>query len=487
MRHLGYVIIGFVLLACLTIGTVAIVVQDQISAASMAYLVASMFTGAIIALYLFLSGERDPFSPIMIVLWSVMLGSVLRAPYLIAYSDQSIAARFIMFGYTFESVEGAVFLTPLGVLALVVGYALPGRPRQAVGMIETPETYPAGRVILAVSLFLGVGLLGLALYIGSNGIDLSGGLGSLSSKRAQTFEGSDGAVYGAGWQLFMARLAGVPFIFLGALLAARKLPKGSVWTGMLVVSGLAAVALPFLSSSRTTLALLGVTILIVAYYFGRLRLKWLIVSGVVLSVAFTTLGNIRSENQAGAKSYDNAMDTFLGSGNGLDSYRTALIATLSEDRVPLQYGATLSGAVAFVVPRAIWPEKPNPALGPWVKSEIFHQQVRNNGWPPGIVAEGWLNASFLGVVLLPFAYGVALRLFYNYLASGLGRSVSQTLFYASAVMPLAFSGVSYNVALGLNQALFAVVPIGLFALLARARQTQAGATRGAGHHRLFVR
>ncbi|MEZ5841083.1 MAG: hypothetical protein R3D02_11905 [Hyphomicrobiales bacterium] len=125
----------------------------------------------------------------------------------------------------------------------------------------------------------------------------------------------------------------------------------------------------------------------------------------VLAIAFiTVMGNLRSINQTG-RPVGNALEAVVGSGNGIDLYRSVAIMK----RVP-QYHDYLRGSsylslVTSFIPRAIWAEKPNPSLGPWVKSELFGEDVRNNGWPPGMVAEAYINFGSVGIVLCMAAWG----------------------------------------------------------------------------------
>lgn len=460
MRHLGYIILTAVLVVCFLIGSVGVFLQDDISAAGFAYICASLLTGAIVVTYLIASKTCDPFSPMMVVLYSVMIGSVLRAPYIVLYNDTSNAARFIMFGYTFDDIYPLLLITPIGISALIIGYACAsGLNMGRRTLSRMPYILLEYRLIVAALVISIASLMGLILYAQAHGINISTNIASLSAKRAQAFEGSGGVVYGAGWQLFLARLSIAPFVLTIVLLASKSIRPRISYYFIVVISGFTAIFIPYLSSSRTDYVQIAIIVMGSLYYANKIKMKWLLVGLIAVTLSFSALGNLRSANQNVAKSYSNVMDSFLGSGNGLDSYRTPLIAVLSEDRIDMQFGATLAGTFSFLIPRAVWPEKPNPALGPWVKQSIFNQQVRNNGWPPGIIAEGWINARYLGVISIPFFYGIFLRIYYNSFRPFLSKSVTLSVIYCSALLPLAFSGVSYNVALGINQAVFALVPM----------------------------
>ena len=148
-----------------------------------------------------------------------------------------------------------------------------------------------------------------------------------------------------------------------------------------------------------------------------------------------------------------------------------MIIKLVPDRAGFQYGDTLAWRYfSMFIPRSIWPTKPNTALGPWVKEQIFGRDVRNNGWPPGVVAEGYINFGYIGIFLVPYLYGLLLRLYYNAFRPLLGRSLVATIVYTSGLYPLCFSGLSNNVALGVVGAVYAIGPLFLLCLLSFVRK-----------------
>ena len=253
---------------------------------------------------------------------------------------------------------------------------------------------------------------------------------------------------------------------VASLMLLKVIRTNLLWLVVVISLAVMSAAIPVLGNTRSVVIVIGLIILITLKYFRRLSPRlvviWLGISLTLISI----LTELRTENQRLTVERDNIVETILASGNGLDSYRSALIMELVPENAPYQYGKTYMGVISLAIPRAVWPTKPNTAVGPWVKAEVFGvPNVRNNGWPPGIVAEGYLNFSYIGVLVMPFLYGMFLRVFYNTARPLLGRSVLGTVVYASSLYPLCFSGLSNNIALGLVAWLYAIVPMIIFAAL----------------------
>jgi oligosaccharide repeat unit polymerase len=253
----------------------------------------------------------------------------------------------------------------------------------------------------------------------------------------------------------------------------KLLRTNMFWLTLVITLGLMSTFIPVLGNTRSVVVVIGLTILITLKYFNRLKpgivIIWLGASLTLISV----LTELRTENQGLNVNRDNMVDAIIGSGNGLDSYRSALIMELVPENAPYQYGKSYLGIFSLAIPRSVWPTKPNTAVGPWVKEEVFGiSNVRNNGWPPGIIAEGYINFGYVGVLVMPFFYGAFLRIFYNSARPLLGRSVLGTVIYASSLYPLCFSGLSNNIALGVVAWLYSIVPMIVFAALVCKRSLQ---------------
>ena len=412
-------------------------------------------------------GKVDIFSPMFGLVFVLLIGAALRAPYLLLEKDTSATARYILFGYDIPDAAPSMVWFFLGVSAIVAGFLVP-RSRFAIERFTIFRTNQVSEPrLLGATLFFGlIGLVGVGAYIAANGIDLGAGVASASSKKALAFDAGGETVYGAGYQTFIGQFFKYPFILIASLMLLKVIRTNLLWLVVVISLAVMSAAIPVLGNTRSVVIVIGLIILITLKYFRRLSPRlvviWLGISLTLISI----LTELRTENQRLTVERDNIVETILASGNGLDSYRSALIMELVPENAPYQYGKTYMGVISLAIPRAVWPTKPNTAVGPWVKAEVFGvPNVRNNGWPPGIVAEGYLNFSYIGVLVMPFLYGMFLRVFYNTARPLLGRSVLGTVVYASSLYPLCFSGLSNNIALGLVAWLYAIVPMIIFAAL----------------------
>src|SRR5690606_27981804 len=124
---------------------------------------------------------------------------------------------------------------------------------------------------------------------------------------------------------------------------------------------------------------------------------------------------------------------------------TAIIDRVLE-RHDFLYGSSLLSLLTAPIPRAVWPDKPKPRLDPWVESELFDLPTRSNGWPPGMVAEAYINFGTLGIPLVMFIFGALLKLIYRTALPYLGSSPVITMAYAICIVRLSYNCFSLNFA-----------------------------------------
>lgn len=99
-------------------------------------------------------------------------------------------------------------------------------------------------------------------------------------------------------------------------------------------------------------------------------------------------------------------------GNGGDTTfldQNAMYIELVDQHGSYFYGRTLAGLILLPIPRPWWPDK--PSVTEWVKEiSTPERPVKDIGWVPGIVGEGYANFGYLGVALFPmiaaYIYGV---------------------------------------------------------------------------------
>lgn len=407
----------------------------------------------------------DIFEPINLVALSILFGTTLRAFYLVA-SDSS-QVEFLMMGTTFEAVNLNLPWILLGIASLSLGYVL-CTFRAPLERLRVVREYVVGRTRFwfSVGLATTVGLIGLILFIRQYNIDLTGNLLAQSTKKMLTIEGEEGVVYGVGYAPFLAGMLQYGPILVGTALIARLLqPKGSV----LAIFGflfLLACVMPFFASSRSSIVIMIVMLCIAGYYYGRIKVRTLVIALTVITVVITAMGAVRAVN-ARQVNDRSTLDRTIGSGHGLDVVRTSAIMDRVPELRPHQNGLTYISLFTAPIPRTYWPQKPPVGLGPWVKSELFGLWSRKGGWPPGIIGEAYINFGAAGIAFVMFAFGGLLRFMYESSRPFLGASFLITVVYCRIVWDVAFTMAGLDFSLAMLNAIRYSLPLLIFALLAR--------------------
>lgn len=407
----------------------------------------------------------DIFEPINVVAAAILFGTTLRAPYLL-YSD-SPRVDILMMGQRFRDIVGDAGWVTAGIFFLCVGYVIAnGRFQMTRFRFISGYTFSLRRLQLCLVLVSAISVVGIAMYVIKFGVDLSN-LTAASYKRVAEYVTEDGDVaYGA---------AGVTGVFgqfaqyglivtVGAYFAGYIKPNLQFFA-VLAVLVLLSIAIPFLGSSRTVIILMIFSFCTMGYYFGRIKLSAIFVALAAIIGLAGWMGAIRDVNQNDVASEDGTIERLIGSGNGFDAVRsTAIIKRVPEVR-PYLYGESYAALGTFFIPRSVWPGKPQTSLGAWVKGDLFGQYVRNAGWPPGAVAEAYINFGYLGIPLVMLLIGAFLRFVYETCLPFLGTSLPVTVLYSALIYRLGFNMIELNVAHALATSLALAGPLLLLLVL----------------------
>lgn len=417
---------------------------------------------------LFRSTRFDPFEPINLVALAIFFGTTLRAFWL--YWSESDRVEFIMMETTFDDVLTNAPWILTSIAALCVGYAT-ATMRIHLEKFSFIRDYSLSlrRTWLSVIIGCGMALVGTLMLVNSFGIGFDSGFASESYKRVHEYVDDSGQViYGTGTERFIAGFGAYTFLFMGALMLLRMLRLTRFNLAVLAGVALLAIVGPFLTSSRSSLILLMLNLMIFLFYYGKLRSRTIVIA--VLSGVFivATLGVLREENQTDMTRDLTAIDRVVGSGNSLDFVRTSAIIDRVPEIRPYLNGQSYAALLSAPIPRSMWLDKPQVGLGSYVKGEIFGEDVRLSGWPSGMIAEGWMNFGFIGLILPMLLFGAMLRVFYESCRPLLGISFPVTLIYAVSIWRLGFGTIGMNFAHGITQTLVYFVPVLILLVIARA-------------------
>lgn len=166
---------------------------------------------------------------------------------------------------------------------------------------------------------------------------------------------------------------------------------------------------------------------------GRLPWRGILATGLVVAFLQPNKGVVRDELEAGVLSpgldaaarwvevsYQGWSEAFQGEGLaksfGAVSTRSSLLSLAgvviekTPEFVPFQNGSTYMPLLSGLVPRAIWPDKPTlNEANRFFQVEYgltAERDLSSTSIACGFAAEGYMNFSWLGVLLIPFLIGI---------------------------------------------------------------------------------
>lgn len=414
------------------------------------------------------------FSPPVFVLFTVALGSYGRSFFLL-YGDPQVVS-FLTGG---AAIHELVPYTTVGLIGLIF---------LSLGYISVRSRFPIERAKLfwndhwcsmRVSMLAGVGLLFSAVAIWQvatlTGLSLDD-TATLSKKRFVSLEvaGDSQSLAALGPLRMLAFTAAVAFVVTFSLAATHKKasPTRKVLLWFLAATLFAmAISFPIISSSRTSVFVIVVATIVAGASF-RHRVPYLkvLAASVLLVVLALGMAQLRQMDSSATSSDDGsgyvdvasatgtAWEKIVGSGNFFPIARTAVIAAWGAESVPSFDGSTYAAFLVGWIPRTLWPEKPPVSLGGIVKSDIYGDRLGIGGYPPGFVGEAIMNFGVVGVPVVSWLLGSALRLWYNTFSPLIGTNRNATVVYALTVWSVGTQFVDLNFSLALNQIVLALAP-----------------------------
>ena len=421
---------------------------------------------------LLLPGRKTTlYEPLILMIIAVLIGCTLRAVY-IAYSDNARVSALMLGQSYIEIAERTPWLI-LGLFALATGYAATTAriPIERLRWLFDRQITAGPRFRLALLVSVIVSVLGIALFVNAYDVQLS--LDSISSKRTTSIITDDGEeVFSSlGYLRFMrdAGSSALYYFITATLFNKKKLTLSNI--ALIITLFVIASAIPFLSSSRATIGQMIINSALLFFILGRLNNRWLFASIVVVVGMAFGMAQLRSiaQTDLGYRADDTFIDTIVGSGNFVDISRTSAIISRVPANTDHLHGLSYLALVTAPIPKAMWPEKPNPSMGPWVRSEVFGIWARNNGWPPNVIGEAYINFGYLGLLIMPLLIGSGIKLVYNSFAPLIRVNPVAALIYTSIFWPLGISFIQLNFAQGVSITLQPAISIILFILLATRR------------------
>jgi oligosaccharide repeat unit polymerase len=420
--------------------------------------VAILMPVPLLALTILRGSRFDLFEPINVMAGALIFGTTLRGLYVVFFPNHP-RAQFLMMGQTFSELNANVFWILLGVILFCIGYGLNYvRAPAHLGLFQPRRIDPSRfKFILTVCLILSI--IGCVAYINTNGINLLGDILGQSRKRVVVVLNALGdEVYAGGWQPQLARTG----LYAGAVLAGAMISRvirPTVYRFALMIAlFFFGSVVPFFGQVRTPVILTVFSVFVFSYYYRKIKFRYAVVGVLAIALFASTMGQLRETNVYGSASQSGFVDTTIGSGNGFDTIRAAAILDRVHSRGLYLDGSSYLAIPFFWLPRQIWPDKPDVGLGDWVKEKLFGLHARQSGWPPGFVAEAYINFGLIGIALIPFLAGLAMRWFYEAFRPHLGRSFLATTFYSLILYKIGFDSPSLTIGQGIITGLLSALP-----------------------------
>lgn len=426
------------------------------------------------ALPLLLRKKFHVFEPAVFASISVFIGATARSLYLI-YTDNSEIILKLTDGLSFSELLPGASAAVLGLTSYSIGYLATGKRFRGCELPILSDRYWSDKTVLGLVVISSIlAVIGLFLFLQTAGIQITT-LSDVSKKRVVEVDGAGTlhTVAALGYLRAISLFGHVGFLVAVAWAAYRfqdASPRWKVTYSVLVASGFfVASAHPFIASARTSVLILGLGVVII-FAYARGRLPWLkiVAVGALLLVIALIMLELRTL-RAGANELElqrgifedgvlvGVFDGITGSGNFFPIARSGVIVDRVPERLDFQNGSTYLAILAAPIPRRIWPEKPIIAVGRIVRYEIWWDWAAAGGYPPGIVGEAFMNFGWVGVVVVPALLGFVVRLWYNSLLPGLGKSKSVLVLYAMMIWPVGQQMVQLNFSLALVNALTAAI------------------------------
>jgi len=413
----------------------------------------------------------DIFEPIILVILAIFIGTTGRALFITFDDGERVdfLLNILLGGKPFIFVLEYSFWFNIGILAFVLGYII---TKKRI-MLENSKVM-SNRLLFSRNKIIFISLLCLLLSVVGNylyavGINLQiTDISNLSFKRPVLVGSAGGAdLYSSmGHLRILNGFAEVGFYILLLFLLSNKIRFFSMYGLLLTLLVLSTLFVPFVSSARSEVVLLVINMLIILWYKGKYRMTHTMYALPIIFIVLIGMGYLRSIAHTGNidTMIESPLETVLGSGNSIDMSRTAYIMDSVPERLNYYYGETYLYFLTGFIPRVIWPEKPNVSLGPTIKREIYGLPTRNNGYPPGMIAEAYMNFGYAGIPFIMFIFGFLLRLFYNSFRPLLNTNNVALLVYVAILWRLSF-GIGINWSQMVSQVLINLLPAFILLIL----------------------
>lgn len=425
------------------------------------YILAGMLSYFVIVFFCFLTNSNF-ISPLRLASLAIFIGCLLRN-FFLHYSD-SDRVGFLLNYLPVNYYAGHSFWIVFGIFFLCLGYYFAnfhknsGVPNSRGVSNSVKRIFLNGRHRwLVFALGAGLGLIGTYLFVDQVGLQ-SISLSTISNKRPVELD--SGEYTSLGHVRILYKFTEFCFyILFVSFLGARR--KSKFLLIQILILFLISSLVPFLNSSRSEIVLMIINVFIISYIRKKIDIKKALIGIIFCVMIISFMGYLRALAQSEDNYVDdkqNPIESIVGAGNFLDMSRTIYIIKEFPDKDGYMLGESYFHWVTGFIPRVLWHDKPNVSLGPYIKSVVYGQDIRNHGYPPGFIAEAFINFSGFGVIFISAILGVIFRV----LDSILKRAQNNDfllLVYIAVAWRMSFGLIGLNFSQAFMQVFMNIMPL----------------------------
>lgn len=400
-------------------------------------------------------GGVDWFSPWLLASLTIVLGVTLRGLWVSGGFVESARLDELFFlGKAPEFFLKGAGLLLAGLLLLALGYRGTPVPSKPPG--ESPTQWSEARTLLLGGLLLLLSLGGGVAFILSTR-EASPDLLSAKRTTIPSLELAGAAYESHGGLRFLASLGFPAHLMLLASALAPNARRRPLKLSLCVLLFFSAALVPLYASLRGTVALNALLSLLLVWRLRPGLPKWIpfaALASLALVIHTMTLLRVERDDESAREQFGlvwgrEAPDSLVINRNQIDLFKTAHIVDAVPGELPHAWGATVGRWLLSPIPRAWWPDKPVIQPGPEIGRVVYDQRVA--GVPPGLVAEGFWNFGWPGVLAFCWLAGWLMRRLELRFRPAPGEISHRLLIYTAAVLPFGFHALGNSLGMGLHR------------------------------------
>jgi oligosaccharide repeat unit polymerase len=387
----------------------------------------------------------DPTHPLLMILVSLMIGTVIRSFYIVSPLQYDTKWLMLM-GKTPSIILTGLLAIYIGVIFIVLGFSYPAKP------IIMLENYPVFNQPLSLKKFIPVAIIITIIsilvafaFFRKMGVNLEDS-STISKKRH--YEVDEGSFSSLGYYRVFMDIVEPVFYVLLVYFIVNKARMFSLLGLFLFVLFFLNMAYPFIVSSRSNAMYVLINVGLINYYLkGGIKTSQLVsilaIASIVL-VIMTALRESHAKERSATEVSTNPITIMATSLNFMGVDKTSHIIDRMPEKLPFQFGETLILWILAPIPREMWKGKPEMTEGRVVGEFIYEKRDSNSqggGVPPGFIAEMYMNFGYIGIVFGSFLFGLGLKLAYNAFKQVRNISILGMVIYILVLMPFSLKTI----------------------------------------------